>query len=355
MIALQTLTAILRKDLLLYFSNRFFAFVTVLGLVFYLAIWFVMPGHVDETVQMALYAPALPPALAEQLGAGDEGVSLVLYESAETLRDAIAAGIHPVGIALPDNFAIALAGGQPVTARAWFGPGFPQELRGLYDTFVQEMGYLLAGQPLNVQITEELVGADRAGNQIPWRERMVPLFAVLLLVTEMMGLASLIAGELAGGTLTALLVTPLRVRELFLAKGLFGTGLAFSQATLLMAVTGGLAQQPAIILLALLFGSVLVTGIAFLVASVGRDLLSVMGWSMLGMILMTLPAFAVLMPELVSTWVRAIPSWYLVNTVWQVTWYDWGWREAAPQLLILALWAGAFLTAGIAVLQRRFQ
>lgn len=57
----QMIGALLRKDLVLFFSNRFFALVTVLALVFYAVIYYAMPGTVDETLEMAIYAPNLPP------------------------------------------------------------------------------------------------------------------------------------------------------------------------------------------------------------------------------------------------------------------------------------------------------
>lgn len=346
--------AMLRKDLILYFSNRFFAFITVLGLVFYIGAYFVMPKTVDETIELAFYAPTLPEQLQNQLQEA-EGVRVIPFTSAEAVRTAVADGEYEVGVALADDFAAALAAGRPTTARAWFGAGFPDEFKGLYLTFLDELGYLLGGRPLNVQVTEELIGVDRAGQQIPLRDRMLPLFAVLLLVMEMMGLASLIAGEVGSGTLTALLVTPLRVEGLFLAKGVFGAGLAFAQATLLMALTGGLQRQPGLILLALLLGAIMVTGLAFLIASVAGDLMSVMGWSMLGMLLLALPAFSVLVPGITSGWVQALPSWPLVNTVYRVARDGWGWGDAAGQLLALSLWSAAFTAVGVWVLQRRFR
>jgi ABC-2 type transport system permease protein len=345
--------ALLRKDLILYFSNSFFAFITVLALVFYTAAYFLMPGEVDETLQMAIFAPNLPASFVNQVEEG--GVVLARMESVEGLKTAVASGDYEVGIALPDNFAQSLATGGVETAFVYFNANFPDEFKELYIAFLGELGFMFSGQPMNIEVSEEILGVDRAGSQIPYRDRVLPLFAVFILVMEMMGLASLISSEVESGTLSALLVTPLRVEGLFLAKGVFGVGLAFVQVFLIMAITGGLSQQPILILLTLLIASVMVTGLGFLIASVAKDLMSVMGWSMLGILLMALPAFAVLIPGLTTSWVKVIPSFYVVNPVYQVMNYGWGWADAWRDLLVLTLFAALFLGLGVFALRRRFQ
>lgn len=349
----QMFAALLRKDLILYFSNRFFAFITILALVFYTLVYFLMPGEVDETLEMAIFAPNLPVAFTDQLEEG--GVVLARMASVEGLKTAVAAGDYEVGIALPDNFAQNLAAGQTETANVYFNAYFPDEFKELYIAFLHELGFMFSGQPFNLEVSEEILGVDRVGEQIPFRDRMLPLFAVFILVMEMMGLASLISSEVESGTISALFVTPLRVEGLFVSKAVFGVGLAFVQVALLMFITGGFSQQPLLILATLLIGSIMVTGLGFLIASVAKDLMSVMGWSFLGILLMTLPAFAVLLPGLTTNWVKAIPSYYLVNTVYQVTNYGWGWGDAAQGLLILLLFAAFFLGLGVFALRRRFQ
>ncbi len=109
-------------------------------------------------------------------------------------------------------------------------------------------------------------------------------------------------------------------------------------------------------LLAIFLGALLVTGVGFLMATVASDLLSVLGWGMLAILIMALPALGVLIPGFMSDWVRIIPSYYLVNTVYQVlNEPGWGWAQAWPDLLALALFALLFLALGVFTLRRRFQ
>ena len=78
--------------------------------------------------------------------------------------------------------------------------------------------------------------------QIPPRDRLRPLLAVLIVIFETFGLANLISEEVERGTIRALLVTPMTVKDLFIAKGIIGVGLAFIQGVLFLAIVGGMNQ-----------------------------------------------------------------------------------------------------------------
>lgn len=345
--------ALVLKDLVLYFKNQFFAFVTILGLVFYIVIYFVMPSTVDETLDLAFYAPAMPPLLADELAA--EGADIATVPSEDALKQAVFDGDFPVGIVLPEELMPTLAAGQRGEIRVYFSADFPPELEDAYTILMEEIGYALSGRELNLNVTEEILGVDRAGEQVPERDRMRPLFAVFLLMVETLGLASLISSEIVGGTIQALLVTPTSVMGLFVSKGIMGVGIAFLQAVIIMAATGGLAENAGIILLALLLGSMLVTGIAFLVASVAHDLMSVMGYGIILMLALTVPALGVLIPGAISDWVRVIPSFYLVDTVHQVANLGAGWADVSSNIVILLAFTLGIGGLGVVTLQRRFQ
>jgi ABC-2 type transport system permease protein len=347
----RIVTTLVAKDLSLLFKNRFFALITVFGLVFYVATYFLIPQTVDETLDLALYAPAVPAALA---ALESEGLALHRMESEETLKAAVAGGDYQAGVVLPDGLSDHIAAGDKIQVHLYFSTDLPDEFQQLYIIFLQELAFMIAGQPLNIETTEEVLGPDLAGMQIPPRDRLLPLLAIFILMMETLGLASLISMEIAAGTLQALLVTPMRVQHLFLGKGLTGTFLAFGQVVLLMAITGGLSRQPGLILLALLLGSILVTGIGFLVASVARDMMSVMGWGVVALLVLAIPAVTILLPGTASAWVRVLPSYYLIDTVHQVLNFGAGWGQVWPNLLGLTAFSALFVALGILVLQRKF-
>lgn len=344
--------ALIQKDARLYFANRLFALVTVLGLVAYATIYFLLPATVDETLKVGIAIPELPPALAAALE--DDAVLVKQFASAADLRAAVAAGEVSVGFAFPPDLFDQIWQGARPTVELLLAPEVTPDFASVYEAAARELSFNLVGQELPVTISEVILGPDMAGAQIAPRQRMLPLFAVLVLMVECLGLASLIAAEVEQGTIRALLVTPLTMRGLFVAKSLFGSLFAFAQAVILLAVTGGLAQAALLNLTALLIGSVLMTGVAFLIAALGRDLMSVMGWGMLALLIMALPTFTVLIPGLAADWVYLIPTHYLVDTIYRSLNFGAGWAEVGGNLLPLAASALFLLALGMAILQRRF-
>jgi ABC-2 type transport system permease protein len=353
----RIISTLIGKDVALFFRNRLFAVITFLGLLAYVVIYYLMPGTTPDSFEIGLYAPGAPPALLAQMES--EPMSVVQFESEAALREAILAGEYSAGVVLTQAAVSAISAGEAATVPIYFPPGSPADLNQAYVTLFRiafnQMAYNLHGRPLNILVTEEILGPDMTGRPLPVRDRMLPLFAIILLLTETMGLAVLITDEVQQRTLNALLLTPMSVGGLFAGKGLTGVGLAFAQAALLMAITGGLRREPVLILVALLLGACLVTGISFLIASASRELMSVMGWGMLAMIVLTIPALGVALPGLVTGWVQIIPSYYLVDTVHQVVNFNAGWADVSRHLMILLATAVLSLGLGMIVLQRKFQ
>jgi len=341
------------KDLTLFFRNRYFALITGLAVFAYAGIYFAMPASVDEKLAIGLYAPQLPPVLEELQQ--EEGLTIEQAESEEALKDAVIEGRLEAGIILSAEAIQKLLGGQKARIELYFPSDAPDEFKEAIITLVRELAYLQSGQVLTVEVSEQVLGRDMLGNQIPPRDRMLPLFAVFIIMAETLGLASLISEEVEGRTVTALMVTPVNVRGFFAAKGVSGVGLAFLQAALLMAVTGGLNQQPVILLLALLLGACLATGVGFLMAALGKDLMSVMAWGIPVMLILSVPAFGVLLPGTVSDWIKVIPSYYLSDTVHLSANFGLGWDDVWQNLLILLGFNAVIISLGIAALRRKLQ
>ena len=74
-----------------------------------------------------------------------------------------------------------------------------------------------------------ILGEDRADNQVAMRDKLRPMLAILILMLSAIAIAGLVAVELERRTAAALLVTPVRVGDFLVAKGITGTVLGISQ------------------------------------------------------------------------------------------------------------------------------
>lgn len=349
----HTIPPLVAKDLKLYFRNRFYAFMTVISLFGFVGIYLLMPRTVDEVLRLGLFAPTT--AKAVQQLTSEEGVDWLEVDSDNALREAVLKGDVTAGIALPAGLLEAVGRGERPAVHIYLPSDALPETREMMIVIVESLALSLSGSPLDIDVHEETLGPDLGGAQVPPRDRMLPLVTVAVLMVETLGLASLIAEEIQTGTLRALLVTPMGVPELFVGKGLTSVGMTFIQAALLMLLVGGLARRPLLILTALLLGSLLVSAIGFLLASAGRDMLSVMGWGVLAMLVLAVPTFGVAFPGTVTRWARAIPSYYLAEVVHRVANLGAGWDQVWPSLSILLGVDVLLFVLGAVALQRRFQ
>ncbi len=348
----RVVSALVIKDFSLFFRNRAFAVLTALGLIVYLIVYFVIPSSVDESLDVGLYAPVLPPAFQQMEG---EGLKIEVVETEETLRKGVVEGQYVAGVTLPADIMERLMSQQRPQVRLYFSSDAPGEIKDAIEVLVTEFAYLQTGRSPAIEIAEEILGPDMVGRQVPPRNRLRPLLAVFILLVETMGLATLIGEEVERGTIQALLVTPMTVRDLFAAKGIMGVGLAFGQATLFMAIVGGIRLQPFLVLTTLLVGAVLVTGIAFLVGSVVRDMMSAMPWIIVIFVPLVMPSFNVMFPGTFTGWVKIIPSYYLIDTVHRVSSFGADWGDVWRNLLVLTLCSMVIVWIGITALGRKFR
>ena len=347
----RIIAAIVSNDVTLYFRNKFLSLMGIIGVVAFMVVYFVMPGA-TPTTDVALYAPVLPSAFAEE---EMESTDFVMIDSELALREAVANTDYFAGIVLPADIMEKFQRGEKPDVKIYFSPETTEENRELISLLVKSLAYEQTGQLANFNETEIVLGTDLLGQDISLRERMRPLFAVMLLIMEMFGLANLISVEVQRRTVQGLLATPMRVRELFAAKGISGIVLSLVPAVLFLTVVGGMNNQPLVIFTALLLGAVMVTGISFLVAALSKDLMSILGWVFVVLIIMVIPAVGIMMPGTITGWAKVIPSYYLVLPVHQAVHYGSGWGDVGQYMLVLLGFDLAFVSLGILALRRKFQ
>ncbi len=346
------IAALVLKDVKLYFRNSFLAVVSVLGLVAYVALYWLLPGEVTDDYAMAIYAE--DPELLNTKGVIEE-FEADLLDSEQAVIAAVEAGDYAYGLVLPAGAVQAAAQGQSASVNVYYAPGTPAELRSSIDDIVDlGVNYLLFSQNIaQANETAEVIGPDLIDAPLPLRARLFPTLVMFLFLVEAIGVAILLDEDLENGTAHAVLITPLTSGQFFASKALMGLGLAFVQVTLLVAVTGQLGANAGLLALALLAGSLLIVSVGFFVAALSRGMTSVMGWSMLILLIFTIPALALIFPGIANRWVSFIPSHYLVNSLHLILNFDAGLVDVAGSLAALSAAGVLALALAIWMLRRR--
>lgn len=379
--------AIVRKDVGEYARDRLWAFLTVFVLVFVVLIFWLLPNDVDESIDVGI--AGLPDAAAvASLEAGEQGLALIPFASAADLEDVIAgeakafrAGGETVvipagsdaaepegasradvriGLAFPADFFAATSSGNPTEVTVFVDRGVPEEVTGAMTGLVREVAFVVAGAELPVTTTSPtetyvVLGEDRVGNQATARDSFRPIFVFLILLMELFVMASLIAKEIQDRTVTAVLVTPATIGDVLAAKGIAGALSGMAQAVIVLLAIDALGTQPALILTLMLLGSIMVAGTAMVAGSVGKDFMSTLFYGMAFMVPLMIPAFGALFPGQPSLWIRALPSYPLVEGLVAVATFGDGWGDTMPQLTALLAWCIALFALGWVVLKRKVQ
>lgn len=349
--------ALVSKDLKLFFRNQFFAVITVLGLVAYIAIYFLLPTEAQSNFELAVFIedPATT-AIDEQFS---ELFDYTLFESEAALRQALEEeGTYVVGMVISADATAAIARGEATTIDAFYAPGIPAETRQVYDDLLlvaaNAANPAAAANFLRLEETSITLGDDIYDEAITVRDRIVPMLLLFILGVEVLGLATLIMRDVENGTARALITGPVRLPQFFASKAIMGMSLALVQLIILVAITGKLGTSPLLVLVTLLLGSFLIVGFGFIIAAIARDNMSVLAWGMLLIIVFVIPAITIMLPGLASGWIEVIPSFFLVDTLHRVLNFGAGWSDVGPNLLLLLTTGAAAMLVGAAALRRRF-
>jgi ABC-2 type transport system permease protein len=242
----------------------------------------------------------------------------------------------------------------------------PEEITNAMSALVRELAYgvqaLASGGdmaevfPATFPDEETIVlGEDRAGDQVPFNEKMRPLFAFMILIVESLALASLIAIEVQTKTVTAVLVSPASMRDFLSAKAIVGTTLAFAQAFIILAITRAFVGNVGALLLATLIGAIMAAAIGMFTGAAGKDFMGTLFYGMLFLIPLFIPAFALLFPGSASWVVMIIPTWGVIEAMVAATSYDASWSELALPLGVAAAWCVVLFAFGWVALRRKVQ
>jgi ABC-2 type transport system permease protein len=399
--------ALLKKELRAYSRDAIWLLLTLLVLVAIPIAFLFLPDSVDESLTLGVAPPVSSlvedaretlkgmGATDEQLAELDEadfaeeqeGLLLIEFETEEELQQVISGELEAwqaedgtlilrdreagdekpddaeelnvtIGIAFPPTFISDVAAGRDdVAVTVYSDADVPEEIQGAMESFVREAGYQLAGQELPVTLPEDefiILGEDRAGDQVSLQDKFRPLVIFMVLLMETFSMASLVSTEVLQRTVTAVLVTPARLGDFLFAKTVFGTFMSLGQALFVLVIIGGLTGQNwSIVLTILLMGSIMFTGIALFVGASGKDFMGQLFYTMLLTVPLLIPTFSVLFPGTAATWVRVLPTYPIIDTLYAAMTYGTTWADSAQELAYAAFWLVVLYGAGLIALRRK--
>lgn len=338
--------AIVGKDIKQITRNRFMAVITFLSIFAFALVYYLLPAKVEERLEIGLYLEKGRSVVEKELK-DEEGLEVTWADSQKELRKLVADRDVQVG------FSFTFPDSKP-EVKQYVSSDTPPEIREAGEVIGREFALSLAGGHLPVDIEEEVIGPDLVGRQVPLRDELRVLFVVMVLLVEVYALANLLVDEIRLKTIRALLVTPVSAGDFLTAKSVTGISLAFSEGTLMAILIGVLTVDTVVPVLILLFlGAVLVTGLAFLVGALSRDMLAIIGWGTVLFIALALPALSLVFPGVTNPYISIIPTDNLIRALNGVVNQGLSLTRFTSEIMYLILYDAVLFTAGFLVLRRR--
>jgi len=368
--------AIVWKDLREFSRDRIWMILTPTTIVFVILAFWLAPNRVSETITVGVFPPGLAQML-ESLGGTDDdevrGIEFATFESEEGLAAAVAGEFEgddtenlSIGVAFPENFVPAILAGERFTVSVYIDGAVPAWITDAVSSEIREIVYGMqaaaAGrnpaEALPVTMPEErtmILGEDRAGIQVPLREKIRPLMVILILMVEAIALAGLVAIEIERRTVTALLVTPARVGDVLAAKAATGAILAVSQVFVFLLASRSFGDDWLLVTVLMLIGAMMMSAVGMIAGASGRDFMSTLFFGIALITPLMIPAIAVLYPEGTALWVKVLPSHGLIEAMVGVLGYGRTWGDVAPQIGMSLIWCVVLFVTALVILKKKVE
>lgn len=378
---MSAVSTILRYDFRRFFRDRLMFAFSVLVLVMYVLIVQIVPDDAQPDWGFATTRESADLVHKALAGMDENGeFKLKVFDTEEELKNAFDPDYEPpeedgkgdkpadvddgaaeeefnlfAGFVIPaDIKAMAMRGEKP-EIRIYVDESMPDEAQQMAEVVAEMIALGVFGAAPTFQ--EENKDEVFIGPQITERtlnEKMRLSMAMIILMMEMLALASLVSRELKSGTVHALLTTTVSLPSYFLAKVLFGVIIAFTQAFLVTLLTGSLNDAPVVLGLHIFFGAFMFTGFGLMVGSKGRDLMEVITWGMLVYIPALIPSITAMLPGSPPLWVMAMPTYPMVHGMLSAADPE---PAVAPWVYLLWTvgWTLAAMAGGLVLMRRRLK
>jgi ABC-2 type transport system permease protein len=356
--------AIVRKDLAQIFRNRFVAVISLMVIVIFAVIYYLLPSRVDEVFKIGFYLKVGEGTAGDSgLDVGKEeitarlseagkeeaegGLELVWADSLEDLEGMVENEEVSAGVSLDVS-------GQEPNLALYVSSKTPEEITEAGEAITAEIGYALIGYELPADFKATIIGPDMAGRQIPMRDRMRVMLLAFVFLLELYSLGNLLMEEIQRKTAVALLVTPVTLQDFISAKAITGILNTFSLGLLLALLLGVVSAHTWLAILVLLFlGAAMMVGLAFIVGAVSTDFISMVMISLIPFVVLIIPGFLVIYPGFNSPFMKAIPTYWLLEPLNGVLNYQMRLSDYTASLIYLVLFTIGFFVLGFVILKRR--
>lgn len=344
---------ILRKDLALGPRSPIFLWAIVLPVVLTLVLQVAFGSLFDPEPRLGILdegGSAITSAIGEM-----DGIELTLFEDEPELKEKVEANDLDAGLVLPEGFDEAVRSGEKPELRFFIGGESYASNRIILTVTALDLVREIEGS--DSPVTVDIVDFGEAG--LPMSVRLIPVIVFYALVIAGLFVpASNIVEEKEQGTLTAMLVTPVRVADVLAAKWLFGLVLAAVMGVVSLALNGAMGTNWPSVVLVVVVAAMLSSMLGIVVGVFAKDSAMMFGIVKGAGIFLFMPAAFYIFPDWPQWIARLFPLYWIIEPIWQVSvmgealstvWFELGVALAITAALgVLAGWLARRMQAQMA-------
>jgi ABC-2 type transport system permease protein len=266
-----------------------------------------------------------------------DGIEVTVLDDPDELRGQVEGNDLDAGLVLQPGFDAAVRAGEQPELQLFVGGESLASNRILIGVTALDLVRGLEGDPAPVDV--EVVALGDAG--VAFDLRLLPLIVMMSVAIAggMIPAASLLE-EKESGTLQAVLVTPVTMGEVQLAKGLLGWVLALAAGLITLLLNGVVTVSPTITLTGIALGGAIMVQIGLIAGAFAPDTNTLFAAWKLGGMLLVFPVIFFVWPELPSWIGRLGPTYYFLRPVY---------AAAVEGAVFADVWGDLALAAGICV------
>lgn len=279
-----------------------------------------------------------------------EGIDVTLLDSEEQLKAQVEENRYDAGLILPTGFDDDVREGQKPPLQFFISGESLASDRIILAVTTIDLVRAVEGTapPVSVDLVELGKGGD-----LPISARLVPLVVIFaLLIAGVFLPGTSLVEEKERKTLSAILVSPVRLSEVLVAKAVLGVILAVLMSVVTLALNGALGSSPFALLLSLLVAGVMCAEIGLLYGAGARDMKSLYALFKGLNIFLFAPVIFYLFPDWPRWLAMIFPTYWVIDPIFEVAVNGAGLADVWFELLIAVAICGVAGAAVLAVVRK---
>jgi len=192
----------------------------------------------------------------------------------------------------------------------------------------------LAEQETPVNIETITLGE---GEGIPWNERLLPFIVLMAVVLASVILPAMaVVNDKEKKTLTALVVTPATLGEIFISKGVIGAILSLFMGVIILVLNQAFGVHPLLLIIVLGLGATMGSLIGLIVGALLKDTNSLLAMYKVAGIILYAPALVYMFPQIPEWVVQIFPTYYIIEPIVELVQRGGGWPDITANVFILS-------------------